>query len=52
LCEILYTYIKTVVKEPTQFGQNRIEMTAEKIILTIPCDDDNDDDDDDENNKM
>jgi hypothetical protein len=34
--QILYTYIQIVVEERKQSGQNRIELTAEKIILTIP----------------
>ena len=42
--QILNTYIKLVMKERKQFGQNGFELTAEKIILTILYDDDDDDD--------
>jgi hypothetical protein len=43
------------VKEGKQSSKNGIDLTAEKIILTIPYavdDDDHDDHDDDDNNKM
>ena len=33
--QILYTYIKIVMKGREQSGQNGIELTAEKIIQTI-----------------
>jgi hypothetical protein len=34
--QILYTYIQIVMKERKLSEQNGIELTAEKIILTIP----------------
>lgn len=45
--QTLNTYIKLVMKERKQSGQNGYELTAEKIILTISYDVDNDDNDDD-----
>jgi len=45
--QILYTNIKLVIKERKQPRQNGIEVTAEKIIQTIPYARDVGDDDDD-----
>jgi hypothetical protein len=36
--QILYTSIQIVVEERKKSEQNRIELTVEKIILTIPKD--------------
>ena len=40
--QTLNTYIKLVMKERKQSGQNGYELTAEKIILTILYDGDYD----------